>query len=160
MISKDNINYIFDYEPNEGVLIWRIRPSNRVVVGSIAGWKDTDGYVRVTYRKKRYAAHTLIWMLNHGTTPKGVIDHINGIKTDNRIENLRDVTNAENIQNMRAPMKGNKSGYLGVCSEGPRFRALITVNGKQERIGVFDTPEEAHEAYVKRKREVHPTCSI
>lgn len=159
MINEKNVKTLFNYDPQTGRLKWRVSPSAKVRVGDDAG-SIKDGYRLIAYKGKRYRAHRIAWLYFYMKRPVGFIDHINGVKSDNRISNLRDVTNAENLQNMRKPMKGNKSGYLGVCNEGSRFRALIMVDGKQERIGVFDTAEEAHSAYVKRKREVHATCSI
>ena len=91
--------------------------------------------------------------------PKGlVIDHINGIKTDNRICNLREATDQENKQNISKPRKDNTSGFLGVSFRADRqkWRALISHNGRYIHLGHFHTPEEACMAYKKAKCFYHP----
>ncbi len=88
------------------------------------------------------------------------IDHINGDKVDNRLENLRLVSHGENLQNIRKPMRNNTSGFLGVCRSGGKFMATISVNGKSLNLGSFDKPEAAHAAYVAAKRRLHACCTI
>ena len=98
----------------------------------------------------------------YGTWPENQIDHINGVRHDNRIDNLRDVLQSTNAQNQRKPSATNKCGFLGVnfhkCSN--RWIAQIHVQGKKKHLGLFDTPKEAHEAYVTAKRELHEGCTI
>jgi hypothetical protein len=90
-----------------------------------------------------------------GHWPVGDIDHINGIGSDNRWSNLRDVSHAMNIQNERAPRSTNRIGLMGVCVNGKRFRAQIMINGKQFNLGRYATAEEAHEVYLAAKRRHH-----
>lgn len=84
------------------------------------------------------------------------------MKDDNRIVNLRVVDRAGNQSNRRKVSKGNTSGYLGVTWDKGvnKYRAMITVNGKQYYLGLYDDPEEAHQVYLKHKRKLHSTCTI
>jgi len=100
----------------------------------------------------------------YGHMPNHQIDHINLIKDDNRISNLREVSNAGNQQNNRKPFKNNKLGFLGVSElkKGKYlyYSARIGINNKTLFLGSFKTPEEAQDAYIKAKREIHTTCTI
>lgn len=118
--------------------------------------KDRDGYLVMRIDGKTYFSHRLVWLYVHGTFPSGVIDHINRIKTDNRPENLRDVTRSENRQNTIA-QKNNKSGYKGIWwhKQNKNWCASICVDGKQKHIGCFKTAEEAHLAYQKEASTYH-----
>jgi hypothetical protein len=89
---------------------------------------------------------------------KKQLDHINGIKRDNRIENLREATDSENQQNQKKPPAHNTSGFLGVTKykRNGKWVAGIKLNGKRINLGYFDTPEAAHAAYLQKKKELHP----
>jgi hypothetical protein len=97
----------------------------------------------------------LIWLYAHGEWPKNDIDHINGNPNDNRLQNLRDVTTAENIQNQVAAHTRNKTGLLGVSKRKHGFIARICVRGVIMHLGTFDTAKEAETAYLAVKRERH-----
>jgi len=92
--------------------------------------------------------------------PSEQIDHINGIRHDNRISNLRLATNKQNCQNTKQARVNNKSGFLGVSPSGDKFISTIQKNGKQLYLGTFETKEEAHEAYLNEKRKLHEFCTI
>lgn len=96
----------------------------------------------------------------HGVMPIACIDHINGVRDDNKISNLRDVSVAENTQNQRHPNRVNKSGFLGVFKCRDKWRAAIELGGKTIAIGRFDSPELAHHAYIETKRRLHPGCTL
>jgi hypothetical protein len=143
----------FKYCPKTGTLV---RNSN----GNSMTGLDAYGYIQVGYRKKMYKAHRLIWAMVYGEFPQGHIDHINGVRHDNRIENLRVVTHQQNVHNQQRKNKRNKSGYVGVCwnKRAAKWQAGIHVNGSYRYLGVFSTPEEAHAAYLKAKKVHHPTA--
>ena len=88
-----------------------------------------------------------------GKWPEHQIDHINGIKDDNRFCNLREATNSQNNANKKKTIK-NVSGYKGVYKDGNRWRSQIEINGKKIHIGRYETPEEAHAAYVTKAKEL------
>lgn len=91
-----------------------------------------------------------------------VVDHIDGDTTNNCRHNLRAVTRTENNQNVRVAKRTSKSGLLGANwhKRSKRWRAQLRLNGATVHIGYFDTAEEAHAAYIARKRVLHTTCSI
>lgn len=108
----------------------------------------------MVYRGKSYKAHRLAWLYMHGELPDKSIDHINGLKTDNRIANLRLATNAQQKQN-RPRNLNNSSGYKGVARAETKWRARINANGRHYYLGRFDTPEDAHNAYVAAAHRLH-----
>jgi hypothetical protein len=117
--------------------------------GLITAAVDSNGHIQIRVDKKRYRAHRLAWFYMTGCWPAAQIDHINGIRADNRWENLREATNTQNVINGKL-RDDNPTGFKGVTldSEGRRkWRARITVDGKQRFLGYFDTPEAAAEAY-------------
>lgn len=145
-----------------GQLIWTQRAGQRGAPGSIAGGVR-NGYVVVNFQRTAYQAHRVIWAIHHGGVLPDVtleIDHINGVRHDNRIENLRLVTKAQNQQNRHAARSDSRIGFLGVRKIRKNWGARISVNGVRTHIGVFDTPQAAHEAYLVAKRKLHSTCSI
>ena len=95
-----------------------------------------------------------------GEWPRGVVDHINGNKMDNRWANLRDVTQSVNMQNQRKATRANKTGYLGVSPSGDKFVATITTNKAKRSLGRFDDLRHASAAYLRAKacaaRRQHP----
>lgn len=122
-------------------------------------WRThTNGYVRTeTFdngRKSRILMHRLVLGLTEGDGL--IVDHINGVKTDNRRSNLRICTHAENLRNRGAP-RSNKTGFKGVSfhSRNKRFYAEIKVNGKRKYLGYFDSAQEAHAAYCVAAIELH-----
>lgn len=154
---QDLLRAALSYDPQTGMLHWKVS-TGRVKAGDVAGSR-VQGYVQVRLGRVRYYAHRVAWLFSHGAWPCGEIDHINGIRDDNRIVNLRDVSTAINRQNLRSPPRthGTKSGFLGVwVDEHNRFGARITVGGKTHHLGMYGSPQEAHDAYVSAKRRLHP----
>lgn len=143
------------YCPETGILTRIKKTGQNVVVGSEAGWLDNQGYRRVSVLGSCWAAHRLAWVLHYGNEPEGPIDHINGVRNDNRISNLRIVTPSENTQNMHAVRSDNKLGITGVRCRGGRFEARITIGGKTHHLGRFSTAQEAEEAYLRAKEKMH-----
>lgn len=142
------------YDPATGEFRW-VRPaSNRVKPGDVAGSLMRNGYITIMLDGQAVLAHRLAWLITHGVEPSGHIDHINGVKTDNRACNLRDVTPAENAQNRHAV--SSATGYLGVMQRpSGRFGAYMTTGKVSKCLGTFDTAEEASSAYweARAKRE-------
>ncbi len=161
-LSAAQLLAALQYDRETGVLRWLTRPSNSVQVGDVAGTPYMGGYLALKMGKRRYLAHRVAWLLAHGCWPAGVIDHIDGDKTNNALSNLRDVGSAVNAQNRRSAHKGNLSGYLGVSWRKDRckWEASIKVDGKSQHIGFFKDAEAAHTAYLERKRRIHPGCTI
>lgn len=145
------------YDPNTGIFTWRTAHGQRCKIGAPAGTLHPDGYVVIETGGKGYRAHRLAWYFMTGEWPSGQIDHIDGVRHNNRWANLRDVSAQLNTQNQRGATKRNKCGFLGVYPHvtAGKWRAQITANGKKTHIGLFDSPELAHAAYVSVKRQLH-----
>ena len=155
MLTHKRLQELFTHDPVAGVLRWRVKTNRRIVVGSVAGTINDFGYRVIRVDGQRYRAHRLIWFYAHGEWPKNDIDHINGNPDDNRLDNLRDVTTAENIQNQIMAHKRNRTGRLGVTQRKNGFEARICTNGVTESLGLFDTADAAEAAYIEAKRIRH-----
>lgn len=147
MLTAEELREMLDYDPETGVFKWRKSKCNRVKTGDVAGTYTEKGYVRIRVLGRMYRAHRLAWLYVHGVWPQDQIDHINGIRDDNRIENLREATNAENQRNMKKRV-GKRCALKGVHVVNGRFRAVITVSQKRLYLGDYNTEEEAHAAYM------------
>ncbi len=162
-LTYERAKELLDYCAETGVLTRKIRLSNSVQVGEIAGFAHpTKKYISLYVDGIPYKAHRVIWLMHHGDWPKNQIDHINGNRTDNRIENLRDVSGQVNCQNKRKVGSKNTSGVLGVSwmESAKKFRAQLQVDGKPMYLGLSPDKESAHEAYLKAKRQHHEGCTI
>lgn len=148
------------YDHETGRLFWIKRPCHNVFAGAIAGTKTQSGYIQICVQKRLYKAHRIAWLLHYGKWPDSILDHINGNRTDNRIDNLRVVSPSMNSQNQRRPQRRNVTGVLGVSPTNGRWRAEIFVSGKKKYLGTFDSPERAHMAYIEEKRKSHHGCTI
>ena len=163
-ISQAEVRYYLNYSPETGIFR-RIRyygercnKSINKIVGT-----DCNGYLKIGIGQNEYKSHRLAWIYVHGELGQDeVIDHINGIKHDNRIANLRKCTYAQNAQNIVKIQKDNTTGFLGVCYDKSKrkYMASIKVNSKQKFLGRYNTPEEASEAYLRAKRQYHEFCTI
>jgi hypothetical protein len=154
MLTQARLKELISYDPETGIM-------RRISTGKIAG-NNTRGYLQMMVDGVPGLAHRFAWLYVHGKWPDGNIDHIDGNGHNNRLENLRDVTQAINTQNNRKARSNSQSGFLGVIFDKSRglYRAEITLNGKNKYLGRFGTPEEAHEAYLQAKRAIHPGCTI
>ena len=150
----------FDYNPDTGVLTWKNPMPSRAKRGDRADTSISRGYRLAWAGGKRQKAHRIAWLMHYGVWPTGEIDHINCVKDDNRIVNLRDVDRFTNKQNIRKTLPKSISGVLGASRSGKRWIACLHIKGKRTYIGTFSTPQEAHEAYVKAKRIHHPGCTL
>jgi hypothetical protein len=136
-------------------LRWNVKLNKRVLIGEIAGSKDGHGYVQIMINGKRYKAHRLIYLMFCGSLPK-VIDHINGIRDDNRIENLRPATLEENARNAVRRIcntSGSKNVYW--YARHGKWMVAIKVDGRQKHIGYFDTISAAEAASIAARNKHH-----
>jgi len=155
MLTAEVVREWLDYNPETGVFYW-LKRRNKLQIGDVAGSKDYRGYIRIRLHKKRCMAHRLAWLIVHGNWPVLEIDHINGIRDDNRLSNLREATRAQNTQNKRR-QKNNTSGFKGVHFNvrEKRFQADIKARGTALRLGFYDTAEEAYQAYCEAAHQLH-----
>ena len=154
---------LLDYNPETGHFTWLKKPHKKataIKVGDRAGTTDTDAIVNIFIDGNGYKAHRLVWFWMYGEWPASIIDHINGIRSDNRLDNLRQGTRSLNNQN-KLRSRGKKKELLGVfISRLGKYTARIQVNlagrGIQLHLGTYETQEEAFEVYCSAKKLLHP----
>ena len=144
------------YNPETGKLTWLPRGNAKFdnkLAGKVAGGSRPDGYISVGVHKKSHLAHRVAWLLSYGVWPEHEVDHINGDKTDNRLENLRACTTGENRKNMPR-RKGKTSKYTGVRKS--RNAWSVIVDSKYR--GHFASEDEAgaHAAKLYAELGFHP----
>lgn len=162
-LSLQELHRVLQYDADTGVFTWKERRSRSAREGTVAGTAHCRGYSVVRVFQRQFLAHRLAWFYANGTWPPEQVDHVNGIRTDNRLCNLRLVSAAHNLQNQRAARSNNRtSNSLGVSFHKARakWRARITVDGVEIHLGLFDTESAAHTAYLSAKRTHHPGCTI
>jgi len=162
IITQQQVRRLFNYDPDTGVFTRLIRTANCNKAGDIVGYNQRP-YLAVEIQEQSYLLHRLAFLWMTGEFPLHSIDHINGISTDNRWSNLRAVTHAQNLQNERTARSNNKNGFLGVSEHHRlrgRFQARITISGKRIYLGLFNSAEDAHAAYLSAKRKYHPFSTI
>jgi len=144
------------YDPDTGVFT-RIRENHpKFKPGQPAGSVDHYGYVVISLANVARKAHRLAWLYVYGEWPTGPLDHINGVKSDNRISNLRLACMTGNSTN-RGRFKNNTSGYKGVSfnKQNNKWSAHVQAGGKKQHLGYFKTPEEAYSAYCATAASIH-----
>ena len=144
MISYEQLIEVLEYTEDTGFFTWKKSLANRISVGDIAGAIDGNGYRLIGIHGKRYRAHRLAWLYKTKHQPPEQIDHINGVRDDNRIINLRLASQKENMRNSSL-RSDNTSGTIGIewHKQNKRWRARITVSGKSIEIGSFLNKEDA-----------------
>lgn len=128
-------------------------------IGDEVGSCDGDGYLQLKVRGCRFRVHQIVWLIHFGVIPE-MLDHKDGNRSNNRIENLRVVDALQNAQNKRKSHKNSKSGVLGVHKCGRKWKAEIHVNGVRNILGYFEDIEVARTAYLDAKRKYHIACTI
>ena len=152
----DSVLEVLKYDPDTGIFTWRTNEKvYKRVRGKVAGTLDISGHRQIRINGIRYFAHRLAWLICEGEDPGSLeIDHINGLRDDNRRENLRVVTRSENQHNRRSAR-----GY-SFHKRHKKWIARIKLNGKNRHIGYYSTKEEARAAYLEAKAKFHPTSPI
>lgn len=159
-VSHERLLSVLRYDPDSGIFTWLQQTSVRVNVGDVAGNTSKEGYRRIFIDGDSYQAHRLAFFYMTKRWPSRFIDHINAVRDDNRWINIREATDALNSENQRRAKSNSVTGFLGVTPIRNIFIARIRVSGKTYHIGTFKTPELAHEAYIKAKRQLHKGCAI
>lgn len=161
---------LFNYDKETGEFT-RLVPTKRLPggavhgVGSVAGSLHVSrGYVTICIAGKVYFAHRLAFLWVNGEAPSSElhVDHINGVRSDNRWVNLRLASPGENLQNQKGPRTNNSCGLLGVRwkAHAGKWSAQIAVKGEVSNLGHFDTKESAYAAYLEAKRRLHPFSTL
>jgi hypothetical protein len=140
MLTQAQLKELLHYDPETGLFIW-VASSGCRLKGERAGSLHHSGYMNLWVNKKQYRSHRLAWFYVHGVWPIE-IDHINHIRDDNRLINLREATRQQNNRNA-SRRKDNTSGISGVSQFKGKWRARIRVNKKEIHLGYFDDKFEA-----------------
>jgi len=156
MITKSRVEQLLEFNANEGVFTWKVHRGGSATKGSVAGAIDSKGYRQIRIDMKLYLAHRIVWLITHGVWPGHDIDHIDRDPLNIRPENLRKCNDHENQQNTGA-RRDNKSGATGVylCSKTLKWKAHITIKGKTNHLGTFDSFNDALNARLAAKQQYH-----
>ena len=158
MITQETLKSLLHYCPDTGIFTYLVRSAQCVQVGEMAGClHKQNGYLHIKILGKNYKAHRLAWIYVYGEFPPSEIDHVNRIRADNRICNLRLAIRSENMQN-KSKYQNNKSGYVGVHwnKTAKKWRAYISINRKRIHLGGFADMDEAIEARKSGEIKYHP----
>jgi hypothetical protein len=145
-ITQDELKLLLRYEPDTGLFFW-LTNKGTAKSGGVAGTPTSNGYTNICVNRKIYKAHRLAWLYVYGTLPSNQVDHMNGVKNDNRIVNLRQATNFENAQN-------HASLGVHLHKEKNKWQARIRVKDKRLHLGYFESKQDAICAYLSAK-EIH-----
>lgn len=144
--TREFLHSLFDYDPETGVVRWKVKPCRRICAGDIVNGPTRAGYLRARFAGQYLYVHRLVWFLMTGTIPP-TVDHRNGSPADNRWSNLRAATMTQNMRNRRAPAN-NTTGFKGVVRHrGGRYRAQIGHSANCFHLGLFANVEQAALAY-------------
>jgi hypothetical protein len=155
MVEQGRLKDVVNYDPETGIFTWA-KSRKGCTQGKTVGTLKDNGYLHIGIDGKKYLLHRLAWLYVHGEFPSNDVDHIDGCRTNNKINNLRSVSRSMNLENMRFAKSHNKStGILGVYKHNDKFTSRICVRGKDVYLGVFDTSDEAKSAYLDAKRSFH-----
>ena len=162
MLTQEEVKNLLSYDENTGVFTWR-KQKGPVRAGSVAGYVNKKGYMVVGIDGKSHRAHRLAWLYCYGELPSDDIDHINHDKLDNRISNLRVVTNSENHRNVKISSL-NTSGYTGVsfCKNKGKWTVRISDGVKYLNLGYFTDKSDAVKARKLKEKELgyHPNHGL
>jgi hypothetical protein len=161
-ITASRLRELLSNDAETGKFLW-LESRGTARSGNVAGSPNGSGYIHIRVAGRTYKAHRLAYLYAYGRWPDAEIDHINGVRDDNRLANLREASHAENMQNIRRAYTDNKScGLLGASwhKRTGSWQAKISAAGKLRFLGHFDTADAAHAAYLKAKSELHPFNTI
>jgi hypothetical protein len=154
--SISDLRELFSYDPVTGVLTYRIsKPGNwKIIKGRRAStFNKINGYRAVGINKFSYPEHRIVFAIFHGRWPQGQIDHINGVRDDNRIENLREATRSQNNQN-KAPNKNKSSKGIRFYEATQKWQVRIRLNKISYCLGCYSDKKTAQETYNQKAKEL------
>lgn len=156
--TQDQVRYLYDYDPETGVFRWKNKypHARRIKIGDVAGSRELGGYLTLMVNGKPYKAHRIAWLYVTGSLPEECIDHVNGVRDDNRFSNLREATHSENILNKRL-RKDNICGVKGVQwdERNKNWRVRVKAGGKTVFDKRFNSLEAADTAAREAREKVH-----
>lgn len=155
MLTLQRLQELLSYEPITGKFTWLVQQGRRISKGSIAGSITNLGYCSIKIDGRPYQAHRLAWLYMYGVWPTHFIDHIDGIRSNNKPDNLREATHTQNTHNTEKRVN-NTSGFKGVTQiPNGKFVAKIGINSRTQNLGTYATAELASEAYEKTAKNLH-----
>ncbi len=153
-MDAERARELINYNPETGSMVWRLT-RGRAVSGEIATYVRHDGYATLRMDRKHYYAHRVAWLVIHGSWPKCQIDHINGVRNDNRLENLRESNQSENLQNMGKRVGVSKYTGVHLCRKTGKWISEIRHKKKKHYLGRFENEADAYQAYLEAKKSLH-----
>lgn len=155
-IPADRLRELLDYDPETGLFVWKVRRGS-AVAGRGSGSKGYYGYLHIRVDGELHAAHRLAWLHVYGEWPEADIDHINGVRSDNRIVNLRPATAQQNCRNSRKRPNcaSEHKGITKIQNAKKQWRVRIWNGAKSVQIGVFASHDEAVQAYRSAALQYH-----
>lgn len=155
MITKQELEQLFDFDKETGKFYWKRCDNKPHLLGKEAGGFDVDGYRRVQIKNRSYRTHHLTWLYHTGRLPEKEIDHKDQNKANNVYSNLREVTDSQQRINTGI-QRSNKSGFRGVywLQRRKRWRARVKFEGIVYELGLYTDKEEAAKAYESKARQL------
>ena len=155
-LTQSRLKEILHYDQVTGIFVWKTAKKYGLKIGSVAGIKNAQGYTTIQIDEIKYKAHRLAWLYCYGEFPKKNIDHINKIRNDNAITNLREANHSENGQN-RSISKSNTSGFRNVSysKNWKKWYCYLRLKGKVVYSCHFDSAEEASKAVEEKRQELY-----
>ena len=159
-LTQESLRRLLKYCPATGLFSWNETVATRAQAGEVAGTNNGAGYIKIRIKGVQYYAHRLVFLYIYGWMPE-VVDHKSGVRSENWLDNLRAATDMDNARNMRRSHFDSSTGVLGVSRVASgRFDSRIQDGDTLHYLGRFSTIEEAHAAYVAKKRELHAYCTL
>lgn len=155
-LEVNHLKSLVSYDPETGLFRWKKNRGGTARSGELAGCRMANGYWKISIGNRPFLGHRLAWFYQTGSWPDCQIDHVNGVRDDNRFSNLRQSTHTENARN-HGSGKRNKSGCVGVfwLDKPGKWWAYIHYNRKNVNLGKFDTYDEAVAARKHAESELY-----
>jgi hypothetical protein len=156
MLTQERLKELVSYDQKTGIFTCNLVRHQSHEIGGELGYDTGRGYVRIKLDGSKYMAHRLAWLYVYGTWPADLLDHIDGDRKNNRIENLREASNSENLRN-RPENKNNTSGHKGVYwnKQHQKWLVKFVVGGVNHYLGLFEDFDEAARAYREAIDRIH-----
>lgn len=156
-LTAERLRTLLNYQPETGVFTWKVRTTNSIQVGDKAGSATANGYLRIRVDGRSYLAHRIAWLYVHGAWPTEDLDHINRVRDDCRLVNLRLASRSENMQNSSLA-RNNSSGHKGISwsNTHQRWQVSITHQKRRLHLGYFHDVREAVSARKQAEVSLHP----
>jgi hypothetical protein len=156
VITQSELKEVLSYDKETGLFTWIKKLGVRTIIGDVISAINNSGYIHVQINKKKYLGHRLVWLYEFGEFPIEFIDHVDGNRANNRLSNLREASNSQNMMN-RKVNTNSKLKTKGVCFHKKlnKFQVACQKNGKRIFLGTFDNLVDAKNAYISFAMKAH-----